>query len=324
MRRTWIAAAALALAFASGCAVATPVSIALDWTPNTNHTGIFVAEALGYFAQEGLEVTVLEPSPVVSLQLVASGRADFGVSSQEYVVMARAEETPVVSVATLYPHNTSGFAALASTGIASPADFVGRRYGGWGSDLEAVMIETVMENAGADPSRVEVINMGTLDFATAAQVGLADFFWIYYGWEGIHAQLLGLEFNYLPLALLDPVLDYYTPVLVASEATLEERPDLARRFLRALARGYVYCATSPEAAAEILLARAPELDRGLAFASQNWLAAETERSLGAWGRQDAEVWRRFGAWALDHALIRRAVDPDAAFTNAFLPEDVSP
>jgi ABC-type nitrate/sulfonate/bicarbonate transport system substrate-binding protein len=324
MRRTWIAAAALVLALTSCGARATPVSIALDWTPNTNHTGIFVAQDLGYFALEGLEVTVLEPSPVVSLQLVASGRADFGVSSQEYVVMARAEETPVVSVATLYPHNTSGFAALATTGIASPADFAGRRYGGWGSDLETVMIETVMENAGADPAQVEVINMGTLDFATAAQVGLADFFWIYYGWEGIHAQLLGLEFNYLPLADLDPVLDYYTPVLVASEATIEERPDVARRFLRALARGYVYCATSPEAAAEILIAHAPELDRELVLASQRWLAAQTERSLGAWGRQDAEVWRRFAAWALAHALIRHAVEPDGAFTNALLPEDSSP
>ncbi len=298
---------------------AVPVSIALDWTPNTNHTGIFVAQALGYFAEEGLELTVLEPSPVVSLQLVASGRASFGISSQEYIVMARAEGTPVVSVATLYPHNTSGFAALASSEISSPADFAGRRYGGWGSDLEAVMIETVMRNVGADPSDVEVINMGTLDFATAAQVGLADFFWIYYGWEGIHAQLLGLEFNYLPLAGLDPVLDYYTPVVAASESFLSENPEVARSFLRALARGYVVAATSPDVAAEYLLARAPELDRELVLASQRWLAGESEPSVGTWGRQEAEVWRRFSDWALEHALIRRAIDPDAAFTNDFLP-----
>lgn len=300
------------------------VSVALDWTPNTNHTGIFAADALGYFAAEGIQLNVLEPSPVVSLQLVASGRADFGVSSQEYVTMARAEGTPVVSIAALYPHNTSGFAALSSTGIASPADFAGHRYGGWGSDLESVMIDTVMKDAGADPSTVEVVNLGTLDFATAAQAGLADFFWIYYGWEGIHAQLMGLHVTYLPLASLDPVLDYYTPVIVASEKTISEKPDLVRRFLSALARGYTFVATSPDAGAKFLLAQAPELDRDLVLASQRWLATQSETTIGAWGRQDPEVWRRFASWAFDHGLVRQAIVPDAAFTNAFLPEEATP
>ncbi len=297
------------------------VRIALDWTPNTNHSGIFAAEALGYFAEEGLEVEVLEPSPVLSLQLVASGRADFGISSQEYVVMARAENTPIVSVATLFPHNTSGFAALQSLGISSPADFAGRRYGGWGSDLEAVMIETVMRDVGADPSTVEILGMGTLDFATAAQADLADFFWIYYGWEGLYAEQLGLSFSYLPLAELDPVLDYYTPIIASSEEFLSRAPDVARRFLRALGRGYVFAAASPDEAAELLLRRAPELDRALVVASQRWLAGQSETSLGAWGRQRAEVWQRFADWAQEHGLVRNAVDANAAFTNGFLPEE---
>jgi ABC-type nitrate/sulfonate/bicarbonate transport system substrate-binding protein len=316
MRRLSIVALAVAVA-ALGAPAAT-VRIALDWTPNTNHTGIFAADALGYFAEEGLDVEVLEPSPVVSLQLVASGRAEFAVSSQEYILMARAEGSPVISVAALYPHNTSGFAALRSAGVASPMDFAGRRYGGWGSDLEAVMIETVMRGVGADSSTVEVIGMGTLDFATAAQAGLADFFWIYYGWEGIHASLLGLDITYLALADLDPVLDYYTPVIASSETFLSERPEAARGFLRALARGYVYAATSPDDAAAILLERAPELDQDLVLASQRWLAGQSETSLAAWGQQSASVWETFGDWALDHALIRKAVDSDGAFTNDFL------
>ena len=303
---------------------ATRVRIALDWTPNTNHAGIFVADALGYFAAEGLEVEVLEPSPVVSLQLVASGRAEFGVSSQEYITMARAEGTPVVSVAALYPHNTSGFAALRSASISSPADFVGRRYGGWGSDLEAVMIETVMRDVGADPATVEVIAMGTLDFATAAQAGLADFFWIYYGWEGLHAVLMGLEISYLPLSDLDPVLDYYTPVIASSERYLAKEPDAARRFLGALARGYVFAAASPDIAAGILLARVPELDPELVAASQRWLAERSVTDVAHWGHQDVAVWERFAAWALDHALVRRAVDAASAYTNDFLPGAPTP
>jgi ABC-type nitrate/sulfonate/bicarbonate transport system substrate-binding protein len=315
-------AVAAALVLTSWIATgATGVRIALDWTPNTNHSGLFAAIDLGYFADEDLEVEVLEPSPVVSLQLVASGRADFAVSSQEYVTMARAEDVPIVSIAALFPHNTSGFAALSSAGIASPADFAGRRYGSWGSDLEAVMVATVMENVGADPSQVEFVNMGTIDFTTAAQAGLADFFWIYYGWEGVHAALLGLDFAYLPLVDLDAVFDYYTPVIVTHETMISEAPETIRRFCRALARGYVYAANFPDEAAEILLRLAEGLDRDLVLASQRWLAEESEKTLESWGRQEADVWRRFAAWSFDHALMRRAIDSDAAFTNAFLPAE---
>ncbi len=321
MRRCLVLIVVVALSLP---AAAARVRIALDWTPNTNHTGIFVAEARGYFAAEGLEVEVLQPSPVVSLQLVASGRAEVGISSQEYVTMARAEETPVVSIAALFPHNTSGFAALRSTGIVGPADFAGKRYAGWGSELEALMIETVMRGAGADPSTVEVIGMGALDFATAARADLADFFWIYYGWQGVHAELLGLDIVYLPLVDLDPVLDYYTPVVVASEGFLAEAPDVARRLVRALARGYVDAALDPDTASQALLDVAPELDADLVRASQRWLATQSETSLETWGRQADDIWRRFAEWAFDRGLTRRAVDAGQAYTNAFLPEGSTP
>jgi ABC-type nitrate/sulfonate/bicarbonate transport system substrate-binding protein len=274
---------------------------------------------MGFFTEEGLEVEVVEPGPTVSLQLVASGRAEFAVSMQEYVTMARAQGSPVVSIAALYPHNTSGFAAMASLGIASPADFAGRRYGGWGTDLEEVMIRTVMAEVGADPETVELVNLGTIDFATAARRDLADFFWIYYGWEGIHAELEGLGFVYLPLVDLAEVLDYYTPVIIAGESTLSNEPELARRFMRALARGYVEAALRPEAAAEALLRHAPELDRDLVYASQRWLAAQTEKELSAWGVQDPAVWMRFSSWALENRLIETPIDPLAAFSNAYLP-----
>jgi ABC-type nitrate/sulfonate/bicarbonate transport system substrate-binding protein len=318
-RRTWITAAAVALAVSTSAAGAGVVRIALDWTPNTNHTGIFVAQDAGYFAEEGLEVVVMEPGPTVGLQLVAAGHAEFAVSMQEEVTMARSQGFPAVSIAALYPHNTSGFAAGLDRGIQSPADFAGRRYGGWGSDLEDVMIRTVMAASGADADSVQRINMGTLDFATAVRRDVADFFWIFYGWQGIHAELEGIDFVYIPLADLAPELDYYTPVIVTSERLAAEDPSLVSRFLRALARGCVDAAASPDEAAEALLRHAPELDRALVIASQRWLAGRSVSDVGTWGRQDPAVWRRFAQWALEGGLIDEAIDPDAAFTNAFLP-----
>ena len=271
------AALLTATAFAEDLEV---VRIALDWTPNTNHTGIFVAQELGFFEQEGLRVVTLQPTETASIPLVAAGRSEFGVSMQEYVTMARAQGVPVVSIATLFQHNTSGFAAPRDREIASPRDFEGMRYAGWGSDLESVMIRTVMEVAGADFDTVSMINIGMLDFTTAVRRDLADFYWVFYGWQGIHAELQGIEFDLLPLPDLAEVLDYYTPVIVTRERLITQEPETVRGFLSALARGYTYAAKHPTEAADILLAHAPELDRDLVHASQEWIAAETIDEIG--------------------------------------------
>jgi len=318
--RALVVAAALLAALGANVSAADEVRIALDWTPNTNHTGIFVASALGFFAEEDLDVEILEPGPTASIALVASGQSEFGVSMQEYVTMARAQGIPVVSIATIFQHNTSGFVAAIDRGITSPADFEHKRYAGWGSDLEAVMIRTVMEAAGADFETVEMVNIGTIDFATAVRRDLADFYWIFYGWQGIHAELEGIAFDYQPLPDLAEVLDYYTPLIVTRESLIADEGNLIRRFIRALARGYVHAFSHPVEAAELLLQAVPELDRELVIASQCWLAGRSHDSLSEWGRQDLDVWARFADWAYENHLIDEAVDPESAFTNDFLPE----
>ena len=294
------------------------VRIALDWTPNTNHSGIVVAQQLGYFAEEGLTVEIVQPGPTMSIQLAVSGQCEFAVSMQEYVTMARAQDIPVVSLAAVFPHNTSGFAAPAELGVLEPSDFENLRYGGWGSDLEAVMIRTVMDLHGGDYDTVEMFNLGMLDFVTATERDFADFFWIFYGWQGIHAQLQGIDFIYIPLTELADVLDYYTPVIVTSEAMISNDPDVVSRFMRALARGYIYAAQHPESAASILLSFAPELDAELVRASQIWLSGQSETDLMQWGYQKTETWERFAAWAFENALIEKTIDPLTAFTNRFL------
>ncbi len=319
----WLLVASVCLLIAASASAeeTETVRIALDWTPNTNHTGIFVARALGYFAEEGLVVEVLEPTETASIPLVASGQSEFGVSMQEYVTMARAQDVPVVSIATLFQHNTSGFAAPSDRGISGPEDFEGLRYAGWGSDLESVMIRTVMEGVGADFDTVTMINIGMLDFTTAVRRDLADFYWVFYGWQGIHAELEGIDFDFLPLPELAEVLDYYTPVIITRERMIEDRPDTVRRFLRALARGYVRATLHPIEAAEILLDHAPELDPELVYPSQAWIAGRTLDDVDRWGHQEEAVWVRFAEWALANRLIERAIDPLAAFTNDFLPPE---
>ena len=87
------------------------ITVMLDWVPNTNHTGLYVAKDKGYFKEQGLEVEIIQPSEGGTSQLVATGKAQFGVSYQEDVTMARANGIPVVSIAAVIQHNTSGFAS---------------------------------------------------------------------------------------------------------------------------------------------------------------------------------------------------------------------
>ena len=83
------------------------VTFALDWTPNTNHTGIYVAKARGFYAKEGLEVSIIQPTQSITTTLVATGKTDFGVSFTSDLIHARLEGLPLVSVAAILQENTS-------------------------------------------------------------------------------------------------------------------------------------------------------------------------------------------------------------------------
>jgi len=295
------------------------VRVALDWTPNTNHTGLLVGRDRGYYDAEGLDLRLIEPGPTVALQLVALRQAEFGISSQEYVTMARAQGIPVVSIAALYPHNTSGFASPADRGIQTASDLVGKTYAGWGSEMEEAMIRTVMQLHGQDPETVAVTNIGTIDFTTAVRLDIADFYWVFYGWQGVHAELESIAFDFLPLPDLADVLDYYTPVLITSEQLLDRDPELVSRFLRATAGGYTRAVREPESSADLLVGYAPELDRDLVVASQRWLVGVSVSDVDEWGLQEERVWTQFSTWAFETGLIDSPIDPLAAFTNEHLP-----
>lgn len=315
------AAAALA-AFAGGSpesSDAEPIRIVLDWTVNTNHTGLYVARDLGYFADEGLKAEIISPPETGADALVAAGKAEIGVSYQEGVTFARAQGLPLVAVAAVIQHNSSGFAARKTAGITRPADFEGRNYGGWGSPVEMATLKALMEADGADVAKVNDIAIGSMDFF-AATAGDIDFVWIFYGWDGMAAELRNIDINYIPLVEWDLALDYYTPVLVTSEKLIKDNPDLLRRALRAIAKGYEYAIANPNEAAEILLAAAPELDSELVHASQGWLASKYRDDAPRWGEMRSDVWRRYEEWLLNNDLLSTDIDTDAAFTNEFLPK----
>ena len=292
------------------------VSVTLDWTPNTNHTGLYVAQELGYFTEEGLEVEILQPGQSITDQIVATGKSHFGVSYQENVIRARSVGIPLVSIAAVIQHNTSGFASLKEAKINSVKDFEGKRYGSWDSPSELAILSNVMQAADADIAKVKVIS-GIYDFFSTIGKD-ADFEWIYYGWDGVIAAQRGIEINYIPLKDLNPVFDYYTPVLISSEDYLKDNADTTKKFLRAVKKGYEYCISDPEKAADILIKHVPELNSQQVQASVQYLSDQYQAEAEYWGAQKREVWLNFADWMSAEKLIKESLDIDRAYTNEYL------
>lgn len=295
------------------------VTMVLDWTPNTNHTGLYVAQEKGYFQEEGLDVSITMPGESGADQVVASGQAEFGISAQEQITEARTQGIPIVSIAAIIQHNTSGFAAPVEKNITSPSDFEGKTYGGWGAPVESAVIDSLMKQEQASVEEVNIVNIGNTDFFTAVERDI-DFAWIYYGWTGVEAELRGVDLTMLYLTDYADNLDYYTPVISTNETMIEENPDIIKRFLRAVSKGYQFAIENPNDAAGILMDAVPDLDAELVQASQEWLSPKYQADAVNWGIQDKTVWENYADWMYDNQLLESELDVESAFSNDFLPD----
>ena len=310
--------AAVAMLGGCGSAGRDKATLMLDWVPNTNHTGIYVALDKGWYRQQGIDLQVIQPAQTGVEQVVGAGQAQFGISFSEWTTSARAQGVPIVSIAAIIQHNTSGFASPASKGLKRPKDLEGRRYGGGGLDVERAMLQALMACDGGDVSKVQFVNTGGADFFTVTQRDV-DFAWIYYAWDGIGAELRGVPINVIWLRDYERcVPDYYTPIIITGEKTIAEKPDLVRRFMAATAQGYQFAIGHPDEAADILIKHA-EADPNLIRRSQAWLSPRYAEGILQWGYQDPSVWERFTKWMADNKLIPQPIAASTAFTNDFLP-----
>lgn len=297
------------------------VTVVLDWVPNTNHTGLYVAQDLGFYEEAGLDVEIIQPAEGGSASLIAAGQGEFGISYQEEITYARtaAEPLPVKAIAAIIQHNTSGFASPVEKGIVTPKDFEGKKYGGWGSPAEVAMLSGLMAKEGADFSKLEMVDLGALDFFAATKSHV-DFTWIYYGWDGIAAEVNNVPINFILLQDFEENLDFYTPVIIAKEELLSAHPELAEKFLAATSKGYEYAMEKPEEAVKSLLKAAPEVDEAIAVASQIYLADQYQAEAPQWGIMDLQIWSNYAGWMFENGLIESELEAEGAFTNDFLPQ----
>lgn len=325
---------AAALLTTAGCASAgadgpggtVAVRFALDWTPNTNHTGLYVAIEKGYFAEEGIEVEVLPFAEALPDQLIDAGGAEFGISKQDETIFAQAAGADVVSVLAPLQHWATAIGVRADDdSITRPSDLDGKVFAGFGTAYEAPLLEQVIRADGGKGD-FERVTLGATAYE-ALYAGEADFAIPYLAWEGIEAERAGTPmrfFHYTDVGFPDQ----YAVTIDANRDWLEENPDAARGFVTALQRGYEDAAADPDEAARILIDQNPGVfaDEELVLESQRMLADDMVADDGTVGTMTEQGWAGYADFLFDAGLLadengeRMSERPDWStfFTDEYL------
>ncbi len=298
------------------------ITFVLDWTPNTNHTGLYVAQEKGYFEDEGLEVEIVQPPEDGADALVASGKAQFGISFQDTMApgVVGEDALPTTAVAAVVQHNTSGIISRKGEGMDTPKGLEGKKYATWDAPIEKAMMENVVEADGGDFSKVELIPSTVTDEVSALESKSVDAIWIFYAWAGVVTEVAGLETDYFAFKDINPAFDYYTPVIIGNNEFLEKEPETAKKFLSAVKKGYEDAIEDPDGAAEILCEAAPELDQELVKASQEYLKDQYIADADRWGYIDPDRWNLFYNWLNENGLTENEIPENTGFSNEYLPE----
>ena len=309
------------------------VRVAPDWLPNTNHSGFYVADALGYYAEAGLRLEMLPfDGEAMPNRKVPTGEAEFGLMPQQSILSMRSRGQDVVSVAVLARTNTTTLMVRAENGITRPAELVGKRYASYGTEFEVAMIADVIIADGGIGA-VALVPAEKLDILQALYDGEIDAAWGFYAWEGIQAELAGYHLRHFFVTKCGVPNEYF-PLLFTMRKLLADDPETVGAFTRATLRGYTYAAAHPEQATELFLSRVdrsllpPRADE-LVRLSMRWLAPRLNGTLAGLPSGEPWGWHERATWAAFAAYIRRLAGehgltpppPDAeetGYTNHFL------
>ncbi len=297
----------------------TALTFCLDYTPNTNHTGVYVAKNQGFFADEGLDVTIVQPADGTAEGAIGTGQAQFGISYQDYLAAAYdAGNTGLVATAAVIQHNTSGIMSRAADHITRAKEMEGHVYTTWDMAVEQATIKQIMESDGGDFSKLSMVPYSVDDEVMGLKANMFDCVWVYEGWAVQNAKLQGYDINYFSFKDMDDVFDFYTPVIAANTEYAQANPEVAKAFMRAVKKGYEFAVEKPAEAAKILCEEVPELDAELVSASAQYLAGQYTAEAESWGVIDRDRWAAYFGWLNDNSLVENKLDVTAGFDLSYL------
>ena len=237
------------------------VTVQLKWIHQAQFAGFYLAEAEGFYEEEGISVTFLRGGIGIDIvDALLSGAAQFSVIGADSILVSVGEGTPITAVSTIYRINPFILVTFADSGIVTPYDFVGKTVTAT-SGYDNVQYEAMLHNLGIDPSLIHAVPYeydngpfirGEVDVTISFAAG----------------SLLGLrkDVGDRPINLIWPDdygVHFYSDTITVADSLLEENPDLILRFLRATLRGHRHALIDPEAAVDATMAYAEVQDRTL-------------------------------------------------------------
>ena len=299
-------------------------TLTLDFYPNPDHAGIYMAQKLGYFEEAGLDVSIQTPSdPSAPIKQVAAGRSDLAISYEPEVLLAREQGLDVLAVAAIVNRPLTSMIWLKKSGIKGVADLRGETIATAGIPYQDAYLKTILARANLTPPDVKAVNVGfgllPAILGGRAQAMLGGFSNV----EGVDLRLRGKDPVVTPVDKLG-VPTYDELVLVAQRKRLEEDPQAIRLFIAALARGTTAAAENPKAAEKALLEANPDLDPKLTRAE---LAAtlpllNPARKGRPYGYMDPALWGEFTGWMRDNELIGGLPPASGLLSNDYLPGEI--
>ncbi|HEX5824624.1 MAG TPA: ABC transporter substrate-binding protein [Candidatus Limnocylindrales bacterium] len=305
------------------------VRLALDWTPNTDHTGFFVARAKGLYRDAAIDLQILPYATLAPETLLATHQAECGISFQDSMTFAVAKGADIVSVAAILQKTASAIGVLADGPIQRPRDLDGKTYAGFGYPNEDPTLKFVIK---ADGGKGE-FKTATLDAAAyeALYNHRADFTIPFTAWEGVEALQRGIGLRYFRFADYG-FPEFYQVVLACDRQWLVKDPDAARRFVAATVAGFTFSARQPDEAAALLVSENPgvfDANKELPRKSQEFLVKDGYLldPDGRFGSQTLERWQGYSDFLYRQGLLADAdgkaltkpLDYARLFTNDFLP-----
>ncbi len=298
------------------------IEFILDWVPNTNHTGLYVAKKLGFDKEFGINLDVKRPPEGSTTELISTGHANFGISFQDSLANKFAKGINVKAVAAIIDNNTSGILSIKSADINNPKDMADHSYGTWDDPIEKSIIDTIMKNNGSSLDKVKLVP----NTADNSIIGLANNMfesaWVYYAWDVILAKHSNVDTNFFFIKDYADELNFYSPVIIVNSDYIKTNPETVKATMKAIQKGYQYAMQHPEEAAKILIENAPELadKEDFVLESQKWISKNYATSPEKWGYIDKVRWDSFYKYLYDNKLIDKDISQESLFTNEFLGE----
>ncbi len=303
----------------------TDITVCLDWTPNTNHTGLYVALKNGYYKDAGLNVSIVQPPDnSTAVQMCSSGKVQFAIDAQDTLAAAFTSKTPmeVTAVAALLQHNTSGIISKKGEGMDSPKGLTGKTYLTWDSPIELAMMKNVVTKDGGNWDKVKQIPNTVTDEAQDVRQNPDHAIWVFYGWGGMNAKVNKVDVDFFYFKDLNKTFDYYTPVLISNNEFLKNNSDTAKVFLAATQKGYEYAVENPDDAAQILIdsddTKSLVGSEELVKESQEWISKQYIADAKKWGYIDPARWDGFYSWLNDEKLVEKELPAGTGFSNDYL------